>query len=128
MKLVINIEQSIAEAIALHKYIPKDYEDIVVNAICNATPLPEGKDTINKASDEEDEAYLLGDAGYLQGRKRGVCMKIKFTKDFANNWKVGDIAEAKYISQSEILVDGVAKVDSQLLLKHCVILSESENK
>ena len=44
MKLVINIEQSIAEAIALHKYIPKDYEDIVVNAICNATPLPDGKE------------------------------------------------------------------------------------
>lgn len=55
-------------------------------------------------------------------------MKIKFTKDFANNWKVGDIVEAKYISQSEILVDDVAKVDSQLLLKHCVILSESDNK
>ena len=43
MKLVINIEQSIAEAIALHKYIPKDYEDIVVNAFCNATPLPDGE-------------------------------------------------------------------------------------
>lgn len=53
MKLVINIEQSIAEAIALHKYIPKDYEDIVVNAICNATPISDSKDTINKASNSE---------------------------------------------------------------------------
>lgn len=62
MELVINIEQSVAEAIALHKYIPKDYEDIVVNAFCNATPLPDGhgelKDadklhsTFNKKCDE----------------------------------------------------------------------------
>ena len=66
MELVISIEQSVAEAIALHKYIPKDYEDIVVDAFCNATPLPadKGKNTTNKVSDEEyeeDEAYQLGD-------------------------------------------------------------------
>lgn len=55
-------------------------------------------------------------------------MKIKFTKDFANNWKVGDIVEAKYIDKDGVLVDGVAKVDSQLLLKHCIILPESDEE
>ncbi len=53
-------------------------------------------------------------------------MKIKFTKDFANNWKAGDIVKARYIGQDEILVDDVAKIDLHLLLKHCVIFSESE--
>lgn len=53
-------------------------------------------------------------------------MKVKFTKDFANNWKVGDIVNVEYISQSEVLVGGVAEIDLLLLLEHCVILSESE--
>ena len=53
-------------------------------------------------------------------------MKIKFTKDFANNWKIGDIVEVKYIGQGEVLVDDVARIDLHLLLKYCVILSESE--
>ena len=55
-------------------------------------------------------------------------MLIKFTKDFANNWKTGDIVEAKYLKEGEVLVDGVAKIDIRLLLKHCKIISESENK
>ena len=54
-------------------------------------------------------------------------MKIKFTKDFANNWKAGDIVKAKYLNQGEVLVDDVARIDLHLLLKHCVILSESED-
>lgn len=54
-------------------------------------------------------------------------MLIKFTKDFANNWKAGDIVKAKYLEAGEILVDGVAKIDAKLLLKHCKIISESEN-
>lgn len=54
-------------------------------------------------------------------------MLIKFTKDFANNWKTGDIVEVKYLEKGEVLVDGVAKIDIGLLLKHCRIISESEN-
>ena len=55
-------------------------------------------------------------------------MLIKFTKDFANNWKAGDIVKAKYLEKGEALVDDVAKVDLKLLLKHCKIVSESENQ
>ena len=50
-------------------------------------------------------------------------MKIKFTKDFANNWKVGDIVEVKYLGYGEVLVDNVAKIDFHLLLKHCKIIN-----
>lgn len=53
-------------------------------------------------------------------------MLIKFTKDFANNWKAGDIVKARYLEKGEILVDDVAKVDLNMLLKHCKIISESE--
>lgn len=53
-------------------------------------------------------------------------MLIKFTEDFANNWKAGDIVEAKYLEKGEVLVDGVAKIDINLLLLHCKIISESE--
>lgn len=53
-------------------------------------------------------------------------MKIKFTKDFANNWKIGDIVKVKDISQDEVLVDDVAIINLDLLLEHCVILSENE--
>jgi hypothetical protein len=53
-------------------------------------------------------------------------MLIKFTKDFANNWKVGDIVKAKYLERGEVLVDDVAKIDINLLLKNCKIISESE--
>ena len=55
-------------------------------------------------------------------------MKIKFTKDFARNWKAGEIVEAKYLGKGEMLVDDVAKVDAEQLLKHCKIISESEVK
>ncbi len=53
-------------------------------------------------------------------------MLIEFTKDFANNWKKGDIVKAKYLEKGEVLVDGVAKIDAKLLLKHCKIISKSE--
>lgn len=53
-------------------------------------------------------------------------MLIKFTEDFANNWKAGDIVEVKYLEKGEVLVDGVAKIDINLLLIHCKIISESE--
>ena len=55
-------------------------------------------------------------------------MKIEFTKDFANNWKTGDIVEAKYLEKCEVLVDDVAKIDIGLLLKHCRVISESESE
>lgn len=55
-------------------------------------------------------------------------MKIQFTKDFANNWKAGDIVEAKYLEKGEVLVDGVARIDAELLLKHCKIISESKDE
>ena len=55
-------------------------------------------------------------------------MKIKFTKDFANNWKAGDIVIAKYLGQDEVLVDAVAKINLDLLLKHCVVIQESEDE
>ena len=53
-------------------------------------------------------------------------MKIEFTKDFAGNWKAGEIVEVKYLGMGEILVDNVAKVDVKQLLEHCKIVSESE--
>ncbi len=55
-------------------------------------------------------------------------MLIKFIKDFANNWKVGDIVKAKYIGRGEMLVDDIAKIDMKLLLPYCKIISESESK
>lgn len=54
-------------------------------------------------------------------------MKIKFITDFAGNWKTGDIVEAKYLEDGEVLVDSVAKIDTGLLLEHCRIISESED-
>lgn len=53
-------------------------------------------------------------------------MEIKFTKDFANNWKAGDVVDAKYIGHGDVLVDNVAKIDLNLLIRHCVIIQESE--
>lgn len=56
-------------------------------------------------------------------------MKIKFTKDFANNWRAGDVVDGKYIGHGDVLVDNVARIDLNLLIKHCVILSEyKDNK
>lgn len=54
-----------------------------------------------------------------------VNMFIKFTKDFANNWKAGDIVKAEYLEKGEMLVDDVAKIDMRLLLEHCIILLEN---
>ena len=54
-------------------------------------------------------------------------MTIKFTKDFANNWKAGDIVKVKYMDKGDVLVDNVALIDFNLLLKHCVILSENDD-
>ena len=54
-------------------------------------------------------------------------MKIEFIKDFANNWKAGEIVEAEYLGKGEILVDDVARVDAKQLLEHCKIVSESED-
>lgn len=53
-------------------------------------------------------------------------MLIKFTKDFAGNWKTGNVVKAKYINKDKVLVDGVANIDVELLLKHCEIISKSE--
>lgn len=53
-------------------------------------------------------------------------MLIKFTKDFARNWRAGEIVTAKYLGQGEMLVDNVAKVNSSLLFKHCKIISEPD--
>lgn len=53
-------------------------------------------------------------------------MLIEFTKNFANNWEIGDVVKAKYLEDGEVLVDGVAKIDAELLLEHCRIISESE--
>ncbi len=55
-------------------------------------------------------------------------MRIKFTKDFAKNWKAGEIVEARYLGMGEMLVDNVARVDVKQLLEHCKIISESEYK
>ncbi|MDT3387656.1 MAG: hypothetical protein LIR46_07860 [Bacteroidota bacterium] len=55
-------------------------------------------------------------------------MLIKFTKDFANNWKVGDVVNAKYLEKGEVLVDDVAKIEINMLLKHCRVISESETE
>lgn len=62
-----------------------------------------------------------------QESEEQLIMLIKFIKDFANNWKAGDIVKAKYLEAGEMLVDDVAKIDAKLLLKHCKIISESEN-
>jgi len=53
-------------------------------------------------------------------------MKIKFTKDFANNWKAGDIVEVKYLGHNEVSVDNIAIIDLHLLLKHCVIIKANK--
>ncbi len=55
-------------------------------------------------------------------------MKIKFIKDFAGNWKKGEIVEAVLLPNGDTLVDDVASVDTALLMKHCEIIKESENE
>lgn len=41
MKIMINIDQGIAEEIVLHERISKDYENTIIDALKNGTPLPE---------------------------------------------------------------------------------------
>ena len=41
MQLMIDIDQGIAEGIVLYERIPKDYENTVIDALRNGTPLPE---------------------------------------------------------------------------------------
>lgn len=54
-------------------------------------------------------------------------MLIEFTKDFANNWKAGDIVKAEYLEKGEVLVDDVAKIDVRLLLEHCRVIPENKD-
>lgn len=42
-------------------------------------------------------------------------MKIKFTKDFANNWRAGEVVDVKYIGHGDVLVDNVARIFYQIL-------------
>lgn len=53
-------------------------------------------------------------------------MKFKFTKDFANNWKVNDIVSVKIINDKEYLVDDVALIYIDLMNDYGYIL-ESDN-
>ena len=56
-------------------------------------------------------------------------MKIRFKTDFADNWKAGDIVDAKYLDNGDVLVDGVAAIDARLLFEACeVIESEEEDE
>lgn len=41
MKLMIDIDQGVAEEIVLHERISKDYENTVIDALRNGIPLPE---------------------------------------------------------------------------------------
>ena len=41
MKIVIDIDQGIAEEIVLYERISKDYENTVIDALRNGIPLPE---------------------------------------------------------------------------------------
>lgn len=55
-------------------------------------------------------------------------MEIRFTTDFAGNWKAGDIVEAKVLSSGDTLVDNVTCIDTALLMEHCEVITESEDK
>jgi len=55
-------------------------------------------------------------------------MKIKFIKDFARNWEAGDVVEIKILSDGDVLVDNVAKIDITLLMKYCEVVAESEEE
>ncbi len=55
-------------------------------------------------------------------------MKIRFITDFARNWKAGDVVEAKVLSDGDTLVDDVARIDTALLMNHCEVVTESENR
>ena len=53
-------------------------------------------------------------------------MKIRFITDFAENWEAGDVVEAKVLPNGNTLVDGVASIDTGLLMEHCEVVTESE--
>ena len=55
-------------------------------------------------------------------------MTIKFTKDFARNWRAGEIVEAKLLPNGDTLVDDVAVIHTDMLMAHCEIIEEDENK
>lgn len=49
-------------------------------------------------------------------------MKIRFKTDFADNWKAGDIVDADYLDNGDVLVDGVAAIDGGLLFEACEVI------
>lgn len=54
-------------------------------------------------------------------------MKIRFISDFAGNWKAGEIVEANPLPYGDTLVDGVAIIDTALLMEHCEVVTESSD-
>lgn len=42
IELVLKMDQVVAEEIALYECIPKEYENMIIYAIKNGTPLPKG--------------------------------------------------------------------------------------
>jgi hypothetical protein len=55
-------------------------------------------------------------------------MKVRFITDFARNWKAGDVVEAVFLPNGDTLVDNVARIDTALLMEHCEVITESEDK
>jgi hypothetical protein len=55
-------------------------------------------------------------------------MKLKFITDFARNWEAGDVVEAEVLSNGDTLIDHVVRIDTALLMKHCEVVTESEDK
>ena len=53
-------------------------------------------------------------------------MKIRFKTDFADNWKAGDIVDAKLLDTVDVLVDGVAAIDGGLLFEACEIIEDEK--
>lgn len=63
MKIMIDIDQGIAEEIVLHGYIPKDYKNVVIDALKNGKPLPEHHGMLIDA-DELYGDFIDGTEGY----------------------------------------------------------------
>lgn len=55
-------------------------------------------------------------------------MTIKFTKDFARNWRAGEIVEAELLPNGDTFVDNVAVIHTALLMANCEVIEEDENK
>ena len=55
-------------------------------------------------------------------------MTIKFIKDFARNWRAGEVVEAELLPNGDTLVDNVAAVDTAMLMANCEVIKEDENK